>query len=99
MILRIESNILEGCEWLETLRRFSAWDTDDEIVTTLKSVVSVLSRFEEAYSMMVAESEVFEKTFPAFDVMIRKNSDMSQSYAQTKRLGSEIAYNVPESCS
>lgn len=96
LILTIESNLLQGCEWLEISRQFSSWDTDADIVFVTESIRNLLVRFEEAFSFLIAESDTFEVTLPAFSIFIQKYSSMTTEFTDVEgNQGSRIAYVFP----
>lgn len=96
MMLRVESNLLKGCEWLEISRQFSSWDFDEDIVFVTSSVRELLVRFEESYGFLLGESDEFNVTLPAFSVYIGKYSSMARTREDIDgSIGSQIAYAFP----
>lgn len=96
LILKIESNLLRGCEWLEISRQFSSWDTDKDIVFVTESVRTLLVRFEESFSFLLAESDTFNVTLPAFTIFMQKYSSMTRDFTDVEGdLGSKLAYVFP----
>jgi hypothetical protein len=96
LILKIESNLLRGCEWLEISRQFSSWDTDSDIVFVTESIRTLLVRFEETYSFLIGESDTYNVTLPAFTIFIQKYSSMTRDFTNVEgNLGTKLAYVFP----
>lgn len=61
-----------------------------------QSVRQLLVSFEESYSFLLAESDEFNVTMPAFNIYIGKYSSMTQDFTDVEGdLGSKLAYVYP----
>jgi len=61
-----------------------------------ESVRTLLVNFEESYSFLLAESDVFNLTFPAFNIYMGKYSSMTESFIDVEgNLGTKLAYVYP----
>jgi hypothetical protein len=86
---------------LETSRQFSSWNTDPDIVYVTTSARQLLTNFELSYSFLMAESDVFNVTLPAFTIYMGKYSSMKTTYQDVSgNLGTSLAYVYPltQSC-